>query len=85
MGFLQDRAGKRYIPHRRHKQLGGVSVCCMEYVERRSTAAADNRMDKLAVRELNYAKLGSVRSAIYRQTEKGESGYGNSCRWSQGA
>ena len=32
MGFPQDRTGNRCIVHRRHEQLGGVSVCCMVVV-----------------------------------------------------
>jgi hypothetical protein len=32
----------------------------MEYLERMLTAAADNRIDKLGFRELDYGKLGGV-------------------------
>ena len=46
-GFPQGRASNCCIAHRRHEQLSGVSVCCVEYLERISTAAADNRIDKL--------------------------------------
>src|SRR5438046_1140532 len=51
MGLPQGWAGNCCVAHRRHEQLRGFSVCCMEYLNRMSTAAADNRIDKLGVRE----------------------------------
>jgi hypothetical protein len=53
MGFSQGGAGNHCIAHRRHEQFGGVSVCCMEYLKMVSTTAADNRINKLGVRELD--------------------------------